>query len=488
MLNNSGAWQQTMRDLEVIRHKRDIADFIRTPLQEIPATLEALRSTLRPLCRAIPELTNYDLSTEDGRREFPRTTSAILNLGIMLRTGDAIEKLQLSKAGSSEFERATAQLQSEYASFSVQQPAEGRITIDQFQALARLFEPIRKDPAAIQAVTLALVYGDIFKLKNVTEILKQRLPNSDHADHDLALQQAFAPQNIGKFKDLFPSIQELPAAYQQRVLSEIRGGVNLGHVLQMENCAGSLSDLHKLAQQDPEGLRYWLLPTLMDISAARADANKPQSWLGSSLMNRSLCAGLLDVAAALPTLKQQGPVAFFNQVHESIKKRPYYDALRADRSLQPTERETIYRLSRFFSFETDNRALPELIRSWKGLTEGDRKALLKFFGNTGLNADSPKTIVSYLPYVFTQLYAPKFPLPEAINGSIKMMLRVLLATENFDWKGNPAIRQVAGQNVWFGRLKNLTADQLFPGPTFEVARTGRTPELLVKSTLARRKQ
>jgi hypothetical protein len=332
---------------------------------------------------------------------------------------------------------------------------------------------------------LAVVYGDLFKLPDVKAELRKVLKEADVADHDIALQQAFNSENIDKVKHLFPSLDTLPPNYANRISSEVIQGVNLGHVLQVENCAASLNGVAALAK-DPEALKCWLLANLMDIASARARADSPDSWFGSALMNRSLCQGLLDFSAELGSLREDKEIQFFDAVHGRIFDRPYYKGIHDDAELIGEAKLAVYRLSRFFSFETDNRPLPELIAAWKRMGETDQQMMKDFFLNSGFEPFEPKIIITYLPYVFTQLYAKHFELPQALDGALGSMRNALTAGSDYDWnrKGGAleGILTISGQNCWFNQLRNLTRDQLHHELQFQVAESaGKTPELKLKS-------
>jgi hypothetical protein len=479
------------------------------PIDPAPKSPEELRRAISPLMELIPELKAYDTDSKEGREEFPRTASALLNLGSLIRAGIAKEELHNSDSGevglsaalyvtpaalehqSKADQRAQEIFQAEYRRFSGQQSELQRITIEQFQKLVELYSPLFSPKEETdrylntKAVALALVYGDLFKLPHIKSELEKGLKEADVADHDIALQQAFNPENIGKVSHLFPSLGTLPPSYANRISSEVIQGVNLGHVLQVENCAASLTSTAALAK-DPAALKCWLLANLMDIAAARARSDNPDSWIGSALMNRSLGQGLLDFSSELASLKEGSEVQFFDAVHRRISARPYYASIHEDTDLDEKTKAAVYRLSRFLSFETDNRSLPELIASWKRMEVDDQKLLSAFFINSGFDPSEPKIIVTYLPYVFTQLYAKHFDLPQALDGALRSIRNALNARDDYDWnrKGGTldGLLTISGQNCWFNQLRNLTKDQLLKDLGFEVVENaGKTPELKLKS-------
>ena len=479
------------------------------PIDPAPNSQEELRRAIAPLMELIPELKAYDTDSKEGREEFPRTVAALLNLGSLIRAGIAKEELNNSDSGevglsaalyvtpaalehqAKAYQRAQDIFQAEYRRFSGQQPEAQRITIEQFQGLVELYSPLFSSKEETdrhlntKAVALALVYGDLFKLPQIKAELGKALRDADVADHDIALQQAFNPENIGKVSHLFPSLGTLPSSHVNRISSEVIQGVNLGHVLQVENCPASLTGIAALAT-DPAALKCWLLTNLMDIASARARADNPDSWIGSALMNRSLVQGLLDFSAELPHLGKDKEIQFFDAVHKRIFARPYYRDIHEDTELDAEAKSSLYRLSRFLSFETDNRSLQELIASWKRMGREDQELLTGFFMNSGFDPFEPKIIVTYLPYVFTQLYAKHFELPEALDGALGSMRNALTAGSDYDWNRRggtlDGLLTISGQNCWFNQLRNLTKDQLGQNLQFEVLESaGKTPELKLKS-------
>ena len=116
----------------------------------------------------------------------------------------------------------------------------------------------------------------------------------------------------------------------------------------------------------------------------------------------------------------------------------------------------------------------------------DQELLTGFFMNSGFDPFEPKIIVTYLPYVFTQLYAKHFELPEALDGALGSMRNALTAGSDYDWNRRggtlDGLLTISGQNCWFNQLRNLTKDQLGQNLQFEVLESaGKTPELKLKS-------
>lgn len=446
-----------------------------------PQSLEELRRVIAPLQAAIPELGRYDITTADGKREFPRTVASLSNLGIMLRGCDALKVLDTEGGSEGQHVRAAASFEHEYKLFSEAQTELERLTPDQFRALVRLYAPIAENSDGIKTVALAIAYGDLFKMPEVKTVLRSRVQDADLSDHDISLRQAFLPENIDKFRDIFPTYFTLPLRYQHHISTEVIDGVNLGHILQVETCAAALSGLKQIASADAQGLTFWLLPTLMDISGARANATKPESWVGSVLANRALTPTLLAFADKLPVLAETDEATFFDAFQASVANRPFYAPILSDKEIAVDQQQTVFRLARYLSWETDNRPISTLIEAWKGLGSEQKELLSSYFLRTGFDPEQPKVVVTYLPYIFTQLYAKHFDLPRATNMALDSVCKLLGSINEYADARTSAVRTYAGQNLWFKDLQGLTAESLEHPLVFEVHdSSGGTPEVRLR--------
>jgi|GEM_PF-5118446 len=381
--------------------------------------------------------------------------------------------------------RALESLRQELSAFAGPQDHKLRITLSQFLELIELFRGVSDDPQAVATISVSLIYGDLCKMTGVKQELK-RLINADSADHDIALHTAFQPENIKKCSTLFPTMFSLPTQYQQRIHGEVLSGLNLGHVLQAETGPTALTPLRRHIANDAEGIKYWLLPTLLDVLGARADAKKPETWAGSVLGNSQLTPELLTFSRELTNLSFQGEVAVFDAFQRNLSQESFYTPIFADPSLSQRQKDTIFRLSRFWSWKTDARPLEPLIAGFKGLSQEDQELMSAFFLSTGLAPGEPKIVVSYLPYTFTQLYSKHLELNQAISWGLESMCSLLRRID--EWKQSSSnqnargIRNVSAQNVWFNHLRPMTKEQVQRGPLrFAIAESrGGVPEVIME--------
>jgi hypothetical protein len=452
-----------------------------------PQTLEELQTISQLLSTLIPELGHYDLTTTDGRREFPRTAASLAILGGLLRAADALNLLDsLSTTDNPRRVAAAQALAEEWDAFSKPQDPSLKLSLDEFTKLARLFKPLTLDAPAALATALSLVYGDLCKMPDITKALHQRFLG-DTADHDIALQQALHPDNVSTCSDLFPTLASCSPELRRQVQIEVTHGVNLGHIIQAETCAAALSRLEDLAGSNTQILRNWFLSAVLDILGARADEKNPASWAGSVLGNRNLIPALLTFAEHLPTLASTGREAFFDTFQSAVAKRPFYSAIVNDSILPDTEKAALFRLARFLSWETDNRPVGTLVEAWKCLPQGKRNLLVNYFMNPGSDPQNPKPIVTYLPYVFTQMYAKHFPLPEALSRSLDTITDLLerISEHETNVTSHIGVRTYSAQGIWFGKLRGMSKAEL-EEQSLKLAVTeqaGRTPEVIPESQL-----
>jgi hypothetical protein len=483
--------QALPRDLPL--NLRELSDAIRAfnPDQEKPQKLDELWSLIRPVCNVIPELNRYDITSAEGRREFPRTACSIAILGCILRASDALKTLDAPAVEANRRVAAAESLMAEFYRFSGPQAPALRVSLDQFIGVVGLFRGISDDAHAVATIAVAVVYGDLCKMPQVKESLKKSI-NADIADHDIALNEAFKPENIRKCSDLFPTMFCLPAEYQRRIHSEVLSGLNLGHVLQAETCAAALTPLKRQTAQDPQGLTYWLLPTLLDILGARADGGSPETWSGSVLGNVNLVPALLLFARQLPELATDGEASFFDTFQSNLSRGRFYQPIFADPALTPRYQDTVFRLSRFFSWETDARPMAPLIEGFKNLSASEKELIAKYFLSTGLTPGEPKVVVPYLPYVFTQLYSKHLELPKAISYALDTMCSLLRRIEDeqrLNGEGErTGIRTYSAQEVWFNTLRLMSKEKLVDRPLNLALDEpqGGVPEVILEDSLLAR--
>lgn len=452
-------------------------------------TLEHLWDALAPLRAHLPELEQYNLATPEGKREFPRTVSGLLILGGLLRACDALEVLSKPAALDNRKE-ASETLLREFQRFSGPQARSSKLSYDQFTLVVELLRPYAQSADAVATIALALTYGDLCKMPEVQRTVRARI-GSVAADHDMALQEAFRPGNFERLSDLFPTMSALPAEFKARIHGEVLNGPNLGHVLQCETCAAALAPLKAQTAAYPDGLNLWFLPTLLDLFAAGAEATKPETWSGSVIGNANLVSAMLGFAAHLPRLQSEGESAFFDGFQREISKRSFYQAIYSDPELTKIEKDVVFRLSRVLSWETDQRNLPTLIAEYKCRSDEEKGLLGRFFMNDGSDPERPKAVVTYLPYVFTQLYAKHLPLPEATEKTLSTVCGLLARIESNELSGLPeersGMRVYSGQSTWFEDLRSMQREDL-AGDAIQLAVvvSDGAPEIILESDILSR--
>jgi len=452
-----------------------------------PQTLEELWILFEPLRRAIPELSRYSLSTPEGRREFPRTATGLVLLGSLLRASDALDVLS-GPASIEARNDASATVLREWERFVAPQHRSARPSYEQFIALVELFRPFADNSEAVTAMAVTLIYGDLCKIPEVQAFVEGKIGSIPH-DHDAALRAIFQPENIGRCSELFPTLSSLTPQFRERIQTEILYGPHLGHILECLTCAATLVEFQLHTAGDTEALSFWLLPTLLDILAARADQATPETWRGSVLGNESLVSSMLVFAQHLPRLHTDGARSFYDGFQREISKRPFYKPIFSDTELSPQDKEIAFRLSRFLTWETDQRDIDTLLSVYKGRTIAERGVLSDFFLNDGLSRhESPKPIITYFPYVFSQLYAKHLPLAEAIDKTVTTLCHLLSRVEECELydveQTQSGYRLYAGQRVWFDELRSMVATDVVGNPIRlgVVVRKG-TPEVIMESAL-----
>ena len=427
-----------------------------------PKTLQELWTVFTPLRNQIPELERDSLSTAEGRREFPRTAAGLAILGGLLRSSDALEVLS-KPAAVEKRQEASQSLLREFENFTAPQERESRLSYDQFLAIIELFRPYAPSADAVATIAVALTYGDLCKMLEVQRIVHERIGHVA-ADHDTALREVFQAQNLPNFADLFPTMAMLRPEYQSRIQAEVLYGPHLGHILECLTCAATLAPFREHTAGDRDALNFWLLPALLDIFAARADQAKPATWRGSMLGNSSLVPAMLAFAEHLPRLHTEGALAFFDGFQQEIAKRRFYQPIFSDSDLSAREKDTVFRLSRYLAWETDQRDVDTLLSVYKSRSKEDKETLAAFFMNDGFDRERPKAIITYLPYVFSQLYAKHLRLTEATDKAITTLCTLLRRIEECELytlaNTRSGFREYAGQNVWFQDLRSLPVERL----------------------------
>lgn len=451
-----------------------------------PKTLDELWSVFTPLRNQIPELERYSLAIPEGRREFPRTATGLTILGGVLRASDALEVLG-KPAAVEKRQEASQSLLREFEMFTGPQDRESRLSYDQFIAIVELFRPYAGSADAVSTIAVALTYGDLCKMPEVQRIVHERIGH-EATDHDAALRAAFDPCNFVKLSDLFPTIHTLPPECQARIHAEVLYGPHLGHILECLTCAATLVPFREHTAGDRDALNFWLLPTLLDIFAARADQARPETWTGSVLGNSNLVPAMLAFAEHLPRLHTQGALAFFDGFQEELARRSFYQPIFSDSGLSAEEKHTVFRLSRYLAWETDHRDIETLLAVFKSRLKEEKESLNAFFMNDGFDRERPKAIITYLPYVFSQLYAKHLPLAEATDKAITTLCTLLRRIEECELytlaDTRAGFREYTGQNVWFRDLRSLPAEKLRDAALrLSVAVKDGRPEVVLESAV-----
>lgn len=451
-----------------------------------PQTLEQLWDVSAPLRNQIPELERYSLAVVEGQREFPRTVTGLAIFGSLLRACDAMQVLA-KPAAVEKRQEASQLLLREFENFTAPQRCEERLSYDQFTEIVRLFQPYADNVDAVSTIALALSYGDMCKMPEAQRVVHERIGHVA-TDHDTALREVFQAENLPKFADLFPTMAMLPAEYQRRIQAEVLYGPHLGHILECLTCAATLVPFREHTAGDRDALNFWLLPTLLDIFAARADHAKPETWRGSVLGNANLVPAMLTFAEQLPRLHSEGALAFFDGFQHELSKRRFYEPIYAAADLSTREKNTVFRLSRYLVWETDQREVETLLDVYRSRSTQDKETLAGFFMNDGFDREKPKAIITYLPYVFSQLYAKHLPLAEATDKTITTLCALLRRIEECELytlaDTRSGFREYAGQNVWFKDLRSLPAERL-RGETLRLSvavKDGR-PEVVLESAV-----
>jgi hypothetical protein len=438
-------------------------DLGRTPL----TNLEQLWQASSPLRNLIPELSSYDIATLEGRLEFPRTMAALCAIGTMLRSAEALVVLGRPVGAAQEQMRASQALIDEFHNFADNPDGRAGITFDQFQRFARLFEPLNSNGDLLTLVCLEVVYGDMAKLPSIREALATHL-GTDTSDHDIALSNAFSHPRFDTIAQLFPTLGRISAKVYTSLNSNLTRGLNIGHILQMEAPAAVINSRTEAPIHNQDAVTSWFLASLSDLFGARADANDPTSWHKSLLVQGTLAEDLLEVAQNLRILyNQNSGVAFFDSLHAGLYARPYYQPIRDAQALPDEEKRAVYGLSRFLSFELDVRPLDALIQQWNALADTKKNLLTNFLNNSGTNPQTPRPIFTYLPYLFTRLYAQHLPLDEALGRFLHDTTDLLgqLQSNGSDaqWArgtGSAGYYTVSCQDTWRYSLRHLGHNDL----------------------------
>jgi hypothetical protein len=476
-------------------------------------SLEALYQASEPLRKLFPELEHYAGDPSKGEadrfasdvcnREFPRMIGSLVNLGIMLRACKALDLCDLARKGNQLLaSHGQHNLSREYFAFTRQLSPENQPDIDQhFSRLVRLFQPLVDDPKEIETVIVALVVSDMAKMPHIKEYLTRADNTADVSDHEVALGQLFKeidlniehdlPKHSEVVVNLFPSFARLDRDQQKLICGEVLLGANIGQLLQMEVGSADLSGVCKLVRRGPQAVRHWLLPAILDISSARAQSDKPETWSGSSLINRPLAADLALFSELIENLDKQTEEQFLNDFSNSVAKRHFYRSIFNDQELLATDKQQqVFRLARYLSLETDHAhshedAARELCNAWNKLSNQQREIIGGYLMRSGANPDEPRPVATYMVYMFSQLYARHFELPQALDRclpSLSNMLEVVLEgakkSKTTDCKtGMPVF---SGEALW-RTLRLFEKSKLEAGPLrFRIRETvGGTPELVL---------
>ena len=460
------------------------------PSDSLPQNLEQLSHLIAPITQLIPELSSYRLDSPEGQRELPRTATGLILLGSLLRASDALVSLD-RPTEISERTLISEALLTEFENFKRPQRGAEAITFAQFKSLVALFQRYANDDIAVSAFTISLVYGDLFKLPHIQDKVRNVLGDA-LVDHEIALQAAVRDENLVKLADILPSMLLLPQEYQQRIQAEILYGANLGHLLESTTCGAALIELKRHSTEDLALVDFWLLPTLLDVLAARADHTKPETWCGSALGNGSLIEDLLIFAEHLPTLHESDVFYFFDELQQKLSEQSYYEPLMRDETLTDHDKKVIFRLARYFFWKTDNRPLDVLIEGYKQRDSGEKDNLASFFLNEGRNNNTPKPVITYFPYVFSQLYAKHLPEDVALDKTLSTLHSLLVRIEEYELhtaKSTPktGVRTYAGQEVWFKHLRPIERVEAADAPIrLAIADTDGTPEVILEDLILAR--
>lgn len=454
-------------------------------------------SSLRIL---IPELSTYDIKTSDGCVEFPRTMAALASMGIMMRASKALTLLDRPVLAAAERMKASSTLTEEYRNFTTHPDSRAGMSFDQFQRFARIFAPLNSNYTVLTLAALEVVYGDLAKVTSIRSALTTHL-GIDTSDHDAALVNAWQHPDFHTIAHHFPSLGTLPKELYTALQSNLTRGFNIGGMLQIEVPAAVAMPLSEIATTNQDGVTAWFLASLADIFGGRAEASDPVSWHTSRLVTATLAEDLLEVARHLHRLSpDDNGLGFFDSLHESLFAREYYQPIRDAHHLSHDEKRTLYQLSRFLSFQTDSRPIDALITHWGEMNEAQRNSFSDFLNNSGLNPESPRPVITYIPYLFNRLYVRHFPLNEALGRFTNDMTDLLhqLATSGDEsrWakaEGGAGYYTVSCQDTWRHSLQGMRRAEIEErNPRLIVARNEKDKpevvlhdELLLRSDIAR---
>jgi hypothetical protein len=259
-------------------------------------------------------------------------------------------------------------------------------------------------------------------------------------------------------------------------------------MLECLTCAATIATFRDHTAGDRDALNFWLLPSLLDIFAARADQASPETWRGSVLGNANLVPAMVVFAEHLPRLHTEGALALFDGFQREVSRRGFYQPIFKSADLSAREKDTVFRISRYLAWETDHRDVETLLSVFKSRSEEDKELLTAFFMNDGFDPERPKAIITYLPYVFSQLYAKHLPLAEATDKTITTLCTLLRRIEECELYSlsdtRAGFREYAGQNVWFRDLRSLPAKRLRgEALRLSVAVSDGRPEVVLESAV-----
>ncbi len=312
-----------------------------------------------------------------------------------------------------------------------------------------------------------MVYGDLAKLTSIRHALTTNL-GIDTSDHDAALMTAWKHPNFHAIALHFPTLGAISQEIYTTLQSNLTRGFNIGGMLQIEAPAAAAKPFSEIATTNQDGITAWFLASLADIFGARAEASDPASWHTSRLVTSTLAEDLLEVARHLDKLSpEDNGLGFFDSLHESLFAREYYQPIRDAHHLSNDEKVSVYRLSRFLSFQTDSRPIDALITHWSEMSEPQRRSITAFLSNLGLNPKEPRPVITYIPYLFNRLYVRHFPLNEALgrfsNDMADLLQKLTASGEGPRWaiaEGGAGYYTVSCQDTWRDSLQGLRREQI----------------------------
>jgi len=418
--------------------------------------------------------------------------AALASMGIMMRAADALALLDRPVLAVEERMKASTALIEEYKNFTTNADSRSGMTFEQFQRFARLFAPLNSNHTVLTLTALEVVYGDLAKLTSIRHALTTNL-GIDTSDHDAALLTALEHPDFHTIAHYFPTLGTLTAELSTALQSNLTRGFNIGGMLQIEITAAVAKPLSEIAATNQDGVTAWFLASLADIFGARAEAGDPVSWHTSRLVTGTLAEDLLEVARHLNKLSpDDNGLGFFDSLHESLYTREYYQPIRDAHHLSHNEKRTLYRLSRFLSFQTDSRPIEALITHWGEMSETQRNSITNFLNNSGLNPETPRPVITYIPYLFNRLYVRHFSLNEALGrftNDITDLLQQLAASgDETKWaraEGSAGYYTVSCQDTWRHSLQGMRREEIEErNPRLIVKRTYKgKPEVVVKDEM-----